>query len=120
MRTARLLDLLVLRLDLVVALRELLRLLFELLVGLLQFALLRGAASVAKLAATGSAATSVRIIASIEFNTMPIDAVSCSRNEICRFGENCRGDANSMTALIWPSNSTGSTNRLFGGCLVAD
>ena len=37
--------------------------------------------------------------------------VSCSRNVRCVAVNGC-SDASSMTALIWPSNSTGSTTML--------
>ena len=51
---------------------------------------------------------SVCIVASMQFSTMPMLAVSCSRNEICR-SVNAPTEASSITALTWPSNSTGST-----------
>ncbi|MGY3293478.1 hypothetical protein ACVWWP_006545 [Bradyrhizobium sp. LM3.6] len=44
---------------------------------------------------------------------MPIESVSCSRNVICEV-VNEVSEASSITALTWPSNSTGSTTRFFG------
>ena len=40
-------------------------------------------------------------------------AVNCSRNEVCR-SVKLPSEASSITALTWPSNSTGSTIKLFG------
>ena len=51
---------------------------------------------------------SVRIVASIVLSTTPIDCVSCSRKVRCVAVNGC-SDASSMTALVSPSNSTGST-----------
>ncbi len=59
---------------------------------------------------------SVCIVASIELSTMPMLAVSCSRNVICS-GVNALIEASSMTALTWLSNSTGSTTMLRGAAL---
>ena len=111
-RAARLLDLLVLALDLDVVLGELLGLLLELLVGLLQLA---SAASAARrrAAATASSRPSVCIVASMLFSTMPMLAVSCSRNDECR-SVKAPSEASSITALTWPSKSTGSTMTLCG------
>ncbi len=53
------------------------------------------------------------MVASIEFSTMPIDAVSCSRKAICSSVKWLK-EASSITALTCPSNSTGSTTRLLG------
>ena len=53
------------------------------------------------------------MVASIEFSTMPIEVVSCSRNESCR-SVNGVSAASSITAFTWPSNSTGSTTAFFG------
>ena len=46
---------------------------------------------------------------------MPIEAVSCSRNVVCSV-VNAPTAASSITALTWPSNSTGSTMMLRGCC----
>ena len=54
------------------------------------------------------------MVASIEFSTMPIEAVSCSRKAICSSVKSL-SEASSITALTWPSNSTGSTMMLLGG-----
>ena len=54
---------------------------------------------------------SVCIVASMEFSTMPMLAVSCSRNDICRSVKTL-SEASSITAFTWPSNSTGSTTML--------
>ena len=59
---------------------------------------------------------SVCIVASIELSTMPMLAVSCSRNMICS-GVNSLTEASSITALTWFSNSTGSTMMLRGATL---
>ncbi len=56
---------------------------------------------------------SVRIVASIVLSTTPIDWVSCSRKVRC-VGVNGCSDDSSMTALVSPSNSTGSTTMFFG------
>ena len=64
-------------------------------------------------AATASAAPSVRIVASIVLSTTPMLPVSCSRNARCE-AVNSPSEASSMTALTWPSNSTGSTMMLRG------
>ena len=53
------------------------------------------------------------MVASIEFSTMPIEAVSCSRKAICS-SVKWLSEASSITALTWPSNSTGSTMMLLG------
>ena len=47
---------------------------------------------------------------------MPMLAVSCSRNDICR-SPNEPAEASSITALTWPSNSTGKTTTLVGMAL---
>ena len=44
---------------------------------------------------------------------MPIEAVSCSRKAICS-SVKWLSEASSITALTWPSNSTGSTMMLCG------
>jgi hypothetical protein len=95
-RAARLLDFLVLALHLDVALGELLRLLLELLVGLLQLALLRlqFAGELLRLLEQPS----VCIVASMLLSTMPMLVVSCSRNVICS-AVNSLSEASSMTAL---------------------
>jgi hypothetical protein len=56
------------------------------------------------------------MVASIELSTMPIDAVSCSRKAVCS-SVNSLSEASSITALTWPSNSTGSTTMFLGGAL---
>ena len=56
------------------------------------------------------------MVASIEFSTMPIEAVSCSRKAICSSVKSL-SEASSITALTWPSNSTGSTMMLLGGAV---
>ena len=56
----------------------------------------------------------MRIVASIVLSTTPIDCVSCSRNARCVL-VNGRSAASSITAIVSPSNSTGSTRMLFGG-----
>ncbi len=53
------------------------------------------------------------MVASIEFSTMPIEAVSCSRKAVCS-SVKWPSEASSITALTWPSNSTGSTMMLLG------
>ena len=55
----------------------------------------------------------MRIDASIVLSTMPMLSDSCSRNCRCD-AVNVDSDASSMTALIWFSNSTGSTMMLRG------
>ncbi len=42
-----------------------------------------------------------------------MESVSCSRNVICEVVKET-SEASSITALTWPSNSTGSTTRFFG------
>ena len=114
-RAAGLLDLLVLALDFDVLLGELLRLLRQLLVGLLQLALPRlqlDGQLLRLLAAGPRSASSLRCVLS----TMPMLAVSCSRNVRCD-GVKALSDASSITALIWPSKSTGSTTTLRGMAL---
>ena len=56
---------------------------------------------------------SVCIVASILFSTMPMLAVSCSRNARCE-AVKALSEASSMTALTRSSNSTGSTMTLRG------
>jgi hypothetical protein len=60
---------------------------------------------------------SVRIVASMVLSTMPIEPESCSRNARCE-GVNSVSEASSITALIWSSNSTGSTTTLRGTALI--
>ena len=54
------------------------------------------------------------MLAPIMLSTTPIDCMSWSRNSwwMALKGWN---DASSITALTWPSNSTGSTMMLSGG-----
>ena len=59
---------------------------------------------------------SVCIVASIEFSTMPMLAVSCSRKARC-VAENSFSEARPSTALIWPSKITGKTTMLRGSAV---
>ncbi len=63
-----------------------------------------------------ASSASVRMFASMELRTMPMDSVSWSRN-VRWFVLNRWNEANSMTALTSPSKSTGSTTMLRGGAL---
>ncbi len=56
----------------------------------------------------------MRIVASIVLSTTPIDWVSCSRNAMWVTLKGC-SEASSITALAWPSKSTGRTTMLTGG-----
>ena len=111
-RAARLLDFLVLALDFDVLFGELLRFLRQLFVGLLQFFLL-GSAARWPVAATASARPSVCIVASMLLSTMPMLAVSCSRNARCE-AVKVLSEASSITAFTRSSKSTGSTITLRG------
>ena len=108
---ARLLDFLVLALDLDVALGELLRLLFELLVRLLQFAL-------ARLQLDGELLRLLqqRFRLHRRFDRVQHDADR--GRELLEEGDcssvKAPSEASSNTAFTWPSNSTGSTIDVLG------
>ncbi len=56
---------------------------------------------------------SVRMVASMVLRTMPMLSVSCSRKPRCVALKRSK-EASSMTALVWPSKTTGSTTMLRG------
>jgi hypothetical protein len=58
--------------------------------------------------------SSVRMLAAMVLSTMPMLSASCSR-KVSRISSNSSNVASSSTALVSPSNSTGSTTRLRGG-----
>jgi hypothetical protein len=87
----------------------------DVLVGLLQFALLRLQFAGQLLRLRQQAF--VRIEASIVFSTMPMLPDSCSRNERCEAVTSV-SEASSMTALTCFSNSTGKTMMLRGSALI--
>ena len=85
--------------------------LFQLLVGLLQLLLLALQLVGQRLGLLSS--SSVRLLASMVFSTIPMLSVSWSRN--ARWVSLKRSkEASSMTALTSPSNRTGSTTMLSG------
>ena len=110
-RAARLLDLLVLALDLDVLLGELLRLLLELLVGLLQLALLGLQLGGELLRLLQQALGLHRRLDAVEHDA---DAGGELLEERDLQAVKLPTEASSITALTWPSNSTGSTITLFG------
>ena len=105
-RAAGLLDFLVLAFHFDVLFGQLLRFLRQLFVGLLQLFLLRlqfGGQLLRLLQQP-----SVCMVASMLFSTMPMLAVSCSRNARCE-AVKVPSEASSITAFTRSSNSTGST-----------
>lgn len=60
-----------------------------------------------------TSSVSVRMVASMVLSTIPIDSVSCSRKVRCVALKRSK-EASSMTALVWPSNTTGSTTMFMG------
>ena len=113
-RAAGLLDLLVLALDLDVALGQLLRLLLELLVGLLQLALLRLQFAGELLGLLEQAFGLHRRFDAVEHDA---DAVGQLLEEGHLQVVKALTEASSITALTWPSNSTGSTMTFCGTAL---
>ena len=61
--------------------------------------------------------SSVRMLAVIMLNTTPMDSISCSR-KVMWMALNCWNEASSITPLICPSNSTGSTSDVARGRLA--
>ena len=112
-RAARLLDLLVLALDLGVLLGELLGLRRQLLVGLLQLALARLQLDGQLLRLLQQALGAHRRLDRVEHDADRLRELLEERE--VGGGERAAATASSMTAFVSPSNSTGSTTMLAGG-----